>query len=167
MTIAATVKSYLDGQGVSYEVVAHPQTPDSSHSAEAAHVPGDQLAKCVLLEDAAGHLMAIIPATHKLDLGVLRRQLNRSLGLATEEELSVLFSDCDRGAIPPLGKAYGIDAIVDESLISAPDVYFEGGDHCALVHVSGEDFRRLLRDAPRGLFSHRLQPARSPHGNPT
>lgn len=167
MTIAASVKTYLDDQRVSYEVLAHPQTADSTHSAQAAHVPGDQLAKCVLLEDTEGHLMAIIPATHKLDLGVLHRQLNRPLGLATEQDLSGLFVDCQPGAIPPLARAYGIDAIVDQSLISAPDIYFEGGDHCALVHVSGEDFRRLIGDAQRGLFSHRVQPARSTRGNAT
>jgi Ala-tRNA(Pro) deacylase len=73
-----------------------------------------------------------------------------------EDELSGLFIDCEPGALPPLGEAYGVVAIVDQSLIGAQDVYFEGGDHCALVHVSGNDFLKLMGDAPRDRISHHL-----------
>jgi Ala-tRNA(Pro) deacylase len=154
MSIAASVEIYLSQTGVPYEVIEHPRTSDSTHSAQAAHIPGDQLAKCVMLEHDGGYLMAVVPATHHVDLGVLHQRLGRELGLATEAELSGLFRDCEQGAIPPLGDAYGIDAIVDQSLVGVDDVYFEAGDHCALVHVSGRDFLRLMGDAPRDRISH-------------
>ena len=166
MTVSATVQSYLGSQGVHYELIAHDRTGDSMHTAQAAHIPGRQFAKCVLLEDPEGYLMAVVPATHRVDLGVLHRCFGRPLGLATEEELPDLFIDCEPGAIPPLGEAYGIDAIVDESLIGLDDVYFEAGDHRDVVHISGSDFVKLLADAPQGRFSYpaeadrpgRLQP---------
>jgi Ala-tRNA(Pro) deacylase len=91
-----------------------------------------------------------------VDLGAVHRQLNRRLGLATDHELAHLFKDCEPGAVPPLGRAYGIETIVDESLNDAQDVYFEGGDHVALVRVTGKDFLRLMADAPRGEFSHHV-----------
>jgi Ala-tRNA(Pro) deacylase len=91
-----------------------------------------------------------------VDLGAVHRQLNRRLGLATDRELTDLFKDCEPGAIPPLGRAYGLETILDESLNGWQDVYFEGGDHVALVHVTGEDFLRLMADAPRGEFSHHV-----------
>lgn len=68
------------------------------------------------LEDDKGYLMAVLPATHKVDLGVVRHQLKRELGLATESELADLFKDCEPGAIPPLGKAYGISKTQDTGL---------------------------------------------------
>jgi len=37
-----------------------------------------------MLEDDKGYLMAVIPASHKVDLGAVHRQLNRALGLATD-----------------------------------------------------------------------------------
>lgn len=162
MTIAASVQDHLNREGVRYETITHEHTRDSSHSAQAAHIPGDQLAKCVMLEDAAGYVMAVLPATHKVDLGAVHRQLDRKLGLATDRELADLFKDCEPGAIPPLGRAYGIDTILDESLNGAQDVYFEAGDHMTLVHVTGQDFQRLMADAPRGEISHhtRLQDSR-------
>jgi Ala-tRNA(Pro) deacylase len=156
MSIAASVRDHLSREGVRYEVITHEHTRDSNHSAQAAHIPGDKLAKCVMLEDSEGYLMAVLPATHKVDLGAIHRQLNRRLGLATDHELADLFKDCEPGAIPPLGRAYGIATIVDESLDDAHDVYFEGGDHVALVHVTGKDFLKLMADAPRGEFSHHV-----------
>lgn len=154
MTIAASVEGYLSQAGVRYEIIAHPYASNSTHSAQAAHVPGNQLAKCVLLEDEGGYLMAVLPATHRLDLGALHQRFGRELGLATESELGSLFSDCEQGALPPLGDLYGIDAIVDQSLVGMHDVYFEAGDHRALVHVTGEDFLKLMGDAPRGRISY-------------
>lgn len=154
MTIASSVETYLERSGVRYDLIPHQHTSNSTYSAQAAHVPGDQFAKCVMLEDDDGYVMAVLPATRRVDLGALRQQLGRQLGLATENELAGLFVDCEQGAIPPLGDAYGIDTILDQSLVGAPDVYFEGGDHCELVHVSGSDFLKLMGDAPRGRISH-------------
>ena len=156
MTIAASVKDHLSREGVRYEVITHEHTRDSNHSAQAAHIPGDQLAKCVMLEDSEGYLMAVLPATHKVDLGAVHRQLNRKLGLATDSELADLFKDCEPRTIPPLGQAYGIETILDESLIGTPDIYFEAGDHVALVHLAGKDFLRLMANAPRGEISHHV-----------
>ena len=154
MTIAASVQDCLSREGVRYDMIAHERTRDSNHTAQAAHIPGDRLAKCVMLEDDKGYLMAVIPASHKVDLGAVHRQLNRALGLAIDRDLVELFKDCEPGALPPLGLAYGIDVILDQSLVHAPDIYFEAGDHQALVHVSGSEFLKLMANAPRGQISH-------------
>ena len=144
MAIANRLRQYMKEQGVKFEVIRHPHTGSSMQSAELAHIPGDKLAKAVLLEDEQGYLMAVVPATHRLELGALHRELRRQLGLATEREIRELFWDCEAGAIPPTGAAYGIETIIDESLSEKPDVYFEGGDHEELVHVSGDQFRNLM-----------------------
>jgi hypothetical protein len=38
---------------------------------------------------------------------------------------------------------------LEESLIGTPDIYFEAGDHVALIHLTGKDFHRLMANAPR------------------
>ncbi|NIR96509.1 MAG: deacylase, partial [Gammaproteobacteria bacterium] len=48
----------------------------------------------------------------------------------------------------------GLDTVLDDSLAEQPDIYFEGGDHEALVHVSSEQFQELMADAEHGRFSH-------------
>jgi Ala-tRNA(Pro) deacylase len=89
-----------------------------------------------------------------VDLGELHRQLNRNLGLATEEEIGGLFGDCEPGALPPIGTAYGMDTIVDDVLAEQPEIYFEAGDHEQLIHVSAEAFESLLGEARHANFSH-------------
>lgn len=156
MAIAISLQEFLRDHHIEYDVLTHPYTTSSMSSAEAAKISGDMIAKCVVLEDDNGYVMAIVPATHHLDLGRISRQLNRHLGLATEQELASIFSDCDLGAVPPIGDSYGMVVIVDDSLIQCPDIYFEAGDHTDMVHVRNEEFRKMTSDARHGNFSHHL-----------
>lgn len=153
MAISARLKWYLDSHGVKYQIVPHSHTTTSLGTAQAAHVPGERLAKCVLLEDERGYVMAVLPASRRISLPDLEEQLERHLELASEDELSQLFRDCEVGAVPPVGSAYGIPTVVDDSLMNAPDVYFESGDHEDLVHVRGLEFLTLMMGARHGRFS--------------
>lgn len=156
MGIAKRLKNFLDQQGVAYEVLAHHHTTSSLAAAQAANVPAGSLAKPVILEDEQGYVMAVLPANCRLELGSLHQLLHRRLGLATEQAVTRLFKDCERGAIPPVGQAYGLEVVVDDSLASQSDIYFEGGDHRALLHVRHASLERLLPGARHGHISHRV-----------
>ncbi len=147
MSMASNVRNYLDRTGIHYSVDRHPYASTSMRTAQVAHVPGDQIAKGVLLKDAAGYVLAVVPATHYVRIGKLDEQLGRDLETAPEDDLASVFSDCEIGAVPALGRAYDLDTVVDQSLRGQPDIYFEGGDHEELVHLAGEDFEELMEDA--------------------
>jgi Ala-tRNA(Pro) deacylase len=156
MTISATVQRYLQGRGVPYEVLTHPLTGSSTETAQSAHVSGNRIAKTVVLrvgDHADGYLLAVLPASHHLSLDLLQGWLGRSVELASEQEIGKLFPDCDLGAIPPLGEAYGLDVVLDDSLAGLDEVCFEGGDHRSLVKVGGTQFRELMSGARHGGFS--------------
>ena len=154
MTIATRLRQYLDSEGVDYDVVPHPRTTTSVGSAHAVHVSGDQVAKPVVVHHGLGYVLAVVPSTHRVELGTLQRILDNPLSLATEDELGRLFEDCELGAIPPIGAAYEVPVILDESVCGATDLFFEGGDHRSLVHISSEAFQKLTKDARRARFSH-------------
>jgi len=156
MAIASRVVNYLVEQDVDFDLLDHPYSATSMESAQLAHVSGDLIAKSVVLEDDRGYLLAVLPASCRVDLGELHRQTQRNLGLATENELGALFEDCEPGAVPPLGPAYDIETIIDDTLAEQPDIYFEAGDHEQLVHVSGETFEVLLGEAQHTDFSRHL-----------
>ncbi len=156
MTIANTLKKHLEDAGVPYDTVAHPRTISAMESAEAAHVPGDAVAKTVVIHHEEGYVLAVVPSSHRVDLTTLQELLDRRLGLASEREIDKLFDDCDSGAIPPVGSAYGLPIVLDESLKGRSAVWFEGGDHRTLVHVSGQDFDRLMQDARQESFSYHV-----------
>ena len=79
--------------------------------------------------------------------------MQRHLRLATEAELKDLFEDCELGAIPPFGPAYGMETVWDESLENIPEVYVEAGDHEELIRIDGKTFLGLLGSARHGNFS--------------
>lgn len=155
MAIASTVSDYLAEHDVAYDILMHPHTASSGETAEVSHVPGARLAKSVILEDDLGYLMVVVPSDRQVNLGELHRQLKRNLGLATETELVSLFADCEVGALPAMGPAYGLETVVDDELVEQPDIYFEAGDHEQLIHVSAEVFDTLMGDRiQHGRFSH-------------
>ena len=153
MAIGKRLKWYLDHHGAAYEIIPHVRTESSRQTAEVAHVDEARLAKCVLLEDERGYVLAVVPASRRIRLVALEEQLGRKLDLASETELGQIFDDCELGAVPPLGAAYGIPTAVDDHLLHLPDVYFEAGDHADLVHMTGADFAGLLSGCPHGVFS--------------
>jgi Ala-tRNA(Pro) deacylase len=152
MSLANRVHWYLDHHHIDYHVVHHDRAKTSLEAGLRAHVPPGKVAKCVLLEDERGYVLAILPAACHLSFAAIGEVLDRNLELATEPELETLFPDCARGAVPPLGDAYNVPMLVDESLLRMPDIYFEGGDHEDLVHVQGEAFRELMRRARHGII---------------
>jgi Ala-tRNA(Pro) deacylase len=147
MSIAITVNSALRENDIEYHILRHPHSRHSAESAEAAHVSGEQVAKAVLLKDQHGFLLAVLPATHVLDLQRLGRLLHRSLRLASEQELENNFYDCETGAVPALGPWYCLPTVVDSSLRRQPDIFFEAGDHQRLIHVKETAFERLMQGA--------------------
>lgn len=153
MAIATKVLDVLSSAGVEYETISHPKTYTSADAASAAHVADDHIAKGVLLTDEKGYVLAVIPASQWADTRRLRQELNRDLHLASENEVDELFSDCQSGAIPPLGAAYGVDMVLDEALIGLATVYFEAGDHEQLIQVDGDAFRTLMKGVRRGHIS--------------
>jgi Ala-tRNA(Pro) deacylase len=154
MAIAETVQSFLTQHSVEYDLVSHPHTGSSHETAEAAHVSEDHIAKAVIVKDTDGYAMVVVPASNWVEVEHLRKELNRDFHLATEDELAKLFSDCEPGAAPPLGLAYGIETFLDEALTSLANIYFEAGDHEQLVHTAGDDFRTLLGGVRHGYYSH-------------
>jgi Ala-tRNA(Pro) deacylase len=154
MAVADTVQRFLEQLSVEYDLVPHPHTGSSHETAEAAHVSEDHIAKAVIVKDVASYAMVVVPASNWVEVEHLRKELNRDLHLATEDELAKLFSDCEAGAVPPLGPAYGIETFLDEALISLANIYFEAGDHEQLIHMAGGDFLTLLGGVRHGYYSH-------------
>jgi len=154
MTIARKLTDFLAARGSEYEVLDHPRTPCSAATAQAAHVPGRRLAKAVVVEDNEGYVLAVLPSTHHVALSELGEALQRRpLRLAREGELSGLFADCELGALPALGAAYGMPTIIEEELDAQPEVYFEAGDHEHVVHMTHAEFARATREVRRAHFS--------------
>jgi len=158
MTIANQLKTYLQQHEAEYRLITHPHTEFSMETAEKAHVPGDALAKGVVVKDEKGFLLVVLPSDYHIELEILHKLLHQEVELAAESEVAALFPDCEAGAIPPIGPAYEVTTIWDpsSSLGRRDEVYFESGDHQHLVRVTGKQFHELMASAERAEFSHHI-----------
>jgi len=155
MARAMSVEEYLDRHHVAHEMLSHGRTGSSLETARVAHVPPERVAKGVLLTADGQYVLAVTRADCQLDLDELERQLQTPVGLATRNDIQSVFADCEDGAVPPLGPAYGLETIWDEELAREPDLYFELGDHTHLVHMRTHDYLTLLGDRHHAAFSER------------
>jgi len=162
MGIAIKLNDYLKANEVQYEVMNHTHSGNSMQTARASNVPARCLAKAVVLEDGTHTVMAVLPASRRLELRELQASSGPALRFATEAELKGLFIDCEPGAVPPVGVVYGIETIWDDSLLEQPDTYFEAGDHETLVHMKTRDFIGLMKGARHMAFSSRAGEERRP-----
>ena len=155
MAILRSLKRLLDENHVSYEVHAHPRAFTAKETAEADHIPPSEMAKVLVLKGHDRFLMAVLPASHTLDVDRLREAVgDTELRMASEREFADVVPACEPGAIPPFGQLFGLPLWVDDSLGRERETVFNAGNHFETVHLAYQDFARLAK--PQfGEFSRR------------
>jgi len=145
----------LVGRHIAFQRLPHRRTYTANRMAQALHIKGGHVAKTVLVRTGSGHVLAVLPATHHIDLEQLGDDLGEErVELASEEEMDRLFPDCERGVMPPFGSLYRLPTIMDESLTEDRNIVFEAQDHEQAIRMSFQDYEAL--EQPRhGHFAHR------------
>lgn len=161
MTIAATIKNFLDAEGLDYQVIAHPAAATAQQAALLAGVDASSVAQMQAVKDWRGSLLAVFPADHELNLEVLNRQLRRDLVVAPLPTPLPAFLDAATTVLPPLPAVYGLRTIIDSSLRGIDPIYFRAG-HTALIRVSARGFALLQTHAWHG--EHIAQRSTEPGG---
>lgn len=154
MAIPQTVNTFLEDLNVDFEIINHPASYSSKETARRAHIDEDHIAKAVIVKDKEGYAMVVLPANENIKMHTLQKEMNRDFRLATETEIKKLLNDCETGAIPAIGQAYGLETYLDEQLTSLANIYFEAGDHENLVHINGDEFHQIFRGVRHGHFCH-------------
>ena len=140
------IQSYLDQMGIPYRMSHHRTEYTAQDLAAAEHVPGRQVIKPVVVRADGQFVMCALPASHRVDVQELRKQLQaEQVQLVDETRLSQLFPDCELGAEPPVGKLYNMQTVMDESLVADSRVTFQAGTHTDAVTMSLADYRRIAQ----------------------
>lgn len=146
---------FLDSRHVPYQRLRHRTAYSANRAAQALHTPGREFAKTVLLRTGRGYALAVLPATHHVDLELARADLGEDrCEMASEEEMDRLFPDCERGAMPPFGSLYELPTIVDESLAEDEEIVFEAQTRQDAIRMAYRDYEAI--EHPRhGHFARR------------
>ncbi|OGU76208.1 MAG: deacylase [Ignavibacteria bacterium RBG_16_34_14] len=143
---AKKLKEFLDNNKIKYVAITHSSAYTAQEIAATAHIPGKELAKTVILKIDGKMIMAVLPASYKIDFELLKEATGTSnIRLADEHEFVDKFPECEPGAMPPFGNLYGVDVYVAKSLSEDEEIAFNAGTHTELIKLSYKDFERLVK----------------------
>ena len=142
------LKTFLDEHEARYVVIQHSPGYSAQEVAAFAHIPGKELAKTVMVKLDGEMAMAVVPASHRVDLERLREAAGASeVALSSEAEFRELFPNCDLGAMPPFGNLWNMPVYVSAAL----------AEDLEIVRIAYEDYGRLVNPTI-GSFSIKALP---------
>jgi HD-like signal output (HDOD) protein/prolyl-tRNA editing enzyme YbaK/EbsC (Cys-tRNA(Pro) deacylase) len=147
MSTSNTVHRFLEAQDIPFNLVPISASSNGALQSGDKEISFDAIARAIILKDMRGMLMAVLPSSCQLNLGVLNRQLHRRLQPAKTADYRGVFADCQPKLLPALGEAYGFETIIDDSLLDQDYVYLFTGNPGELVRISGQDFQLLHSNA--------------------
>ena len=146
MSILKRLKEYLDDNDIKYISIGHSPSHTGQELAESVHISGKEIAKTVILKRDDDYVMAVLPASRKIDVQYIEEHIGaRGLRLADENEFADLFPDCELGAMPPFGNLYGMPVYAASALSEDKEIVFNAGTHTDAIRMSYEDFEKLVR----------------------
>jgi Ala-tRNA(Pro) deacylase len=144
MSISTRLQKFLDENQVSYTTLPHTTAFTAQGAAAVMKISGKELAKTVVLVAGQDTILAVLPAAPHADLQKLSELLGKPVRLASEQEFSSLFPDCELGAMPPFGSLYDLPVYVDKSLAADEEIVFNAGTHHDAIRMRYADFARLV-----------------------
>ena len=143
---AKKIKEFLDENKIKYVSITHSSVYTAQEIAASAHIPGKELAKTVILKADGRMIMAVLPASFKVDFNILKEATGASnIRLADEHEFVDKFPECEPGAMPPFGNLYGINVYAAKILSDDEEIAFNACSHTELIRMKYKDFEKLVK----------------------
>ena len=144
---------------------SHRPASSAARLAGTGQVPGRCVAKTVVIRTGETFVLAVLPATSRVDLDRFASavRMDRALvRLATAGEIDAIFHDCEPGTIPPFGRLYGLRTVVDASLQELGMAVFRTNARHQGLRMAFRDFEGLEEPMP-AQFSEPITPPQSGH----
>jgi len=142
------IDQYLREHHLPYVHSTHVRAITAQRFAAAEHVPGDRIAKPVVVSVDGKLALAVVSATQRVDTEELRRALGaKKVELAAEPEFQGRFTGCEVGAEPPL-RLFGLQLYVDAALARARRIVMRGGTHEDAIELETEAWMRSEGASP-------------------
>jgi len=146
--IPERIERYLVDHHLPFVHTSHTRAVAAQRFAAAEHVPGDRIAKPVVVRVDGELALAVVSATQKVDVHELGRALGgRTVELVPEPEFEGRFAPCEVGAEPPLG-LFGLAIYVDAALARMSRLVMRGGTHEDAIEVDTAEWMRSERAVP-------------------
>ena len=140
MTVNQKLSEYLDSTGKQWQPLSHVETLSSVDEARALGIDSDEVAKSLVLKSREGYALGVIPGGHRLDMHKVRDATgDKTIRLASEDDLEREFPDYELGAAPPAPGLLNVLGFVDPTVRSREWIVFAAGTHIDSVRMKTAD----------------------------
>lgn len=149
--IPKKLQTYLNKTAIAAEAVAHRTVYTAYDLAQTTGIKLEHIAKTILVkvepphgETKTKHIIAVLPASHQLDLKKLKVILKaKKLSIADERVMSKLFK-IKAGAITPFAAMHGNTPVfVDQALLKAKRIMARSGSFTDSLFIKPKDFIKV------------------------
>jgi Ala-tRNA(Pro) deacylase len=135
---------FLTAHRAEFRVVTHPEAFTAQEEAAAAHVSGWSWGKVVVLKKPDAYLLAVLPAACLIDLTRLKGLVGEAeVAFASVEEIRAACPGSEPGAVPPFGRLWGMETVLDQMLVDRPALTLPAGDHRTAIEMRTTEYLRL------------------------
>lgn len=135
-----TVTDHLEHLGIRFQVLPHARATSAMGEALALGVSADEVAKAVLLDVDDGHALAIVPASRRVDVDLVREALGQDhVHLASEDEVAHDYPEYELGALPPLPTLLHVPVVIDPTLVAHRRITFAAGTQRESIQADSDE----------------------------
>jgi Ala-tRNA(Pro) deacylase len=133
------IQSYLDENGIKYRLIEHPAAGSADEYHETLGTRYEQQAKALFIRykkpGDKGFVVLALQAQKRGDLDRVARLISAAeVRLGTARQLEET-TGCGFGELPPLGRLYGLQLLLDKDLLTEDEIYFNAGSLTTSIAV--------------------------------
>ena len=140
MAIPSKTKNYLDKKLAKYDAIAHKTVYTAYDAAQTLRRELKEIAKSLLIAADKAYIIAVVPASMRIDLGKLKKALKAKKVSIPDEKLMVKIFKVKAGAMTAFGGLHKVEVWVDKSLLKTKDVILSAGSFTDSVRMKVKDF---------------------------
>ena len=152
--VVRKIINILEGGKVWFEVFEHESVRTSEEAAKIrTGYSLKQGAKTIIIKaktssDLSSYFMLVLPGDKKFDSKKVKKALKiKDIRFATEVEVLLITDGVQPGGVPPFGNIFGLQVIVDPTLIQNERIIFNAGDRRCSIAMKTKDYVGMVKPA--------------------
>ena len=140
MAISKKILKYLDSAKIGYKPLKHKTVYTAYDVAQTLRAKLNEIAKTLVVRVDKIYLLAVLPASRRLDLGKLKKIAKaKKIEIAKENVMQKIFK-VKPGAVTPFGALYKTPVFVDKALLRSKKIIAGAGTHEDSVIMTTKNF---------------------------
>ena len=152
------VIDYLKYNKVHYEMIDHDPTFSAQEAAVGIQGPQKTQAKTHVIHADGKYYMIVMPADNRIVDNLLLDVLKaKNVHLASEEDIQLIFPECEVGTMPPFGNLFALPVYIDKMLADDDVIIFSACSQTRSIRLKMYDFLRLVKPVIAEFSQSRIE----------